>query len=122
MTGYIDRQTAIDELEEQIKQCDKAIGSFGISMKDEYAVKVEKASLMAFKEKLENIPDADVITTTPARWEPIARGEHGYSAGDFMCSACHLPNKCYSLTNFCHNCGARMEKQNSKIAKQGRRR
>ena len=114
MTGYIDRQTAIDALEEQIKQCDKALGSFGISMKDEYAVKVEKASLTAFKEKLENIPAADVITTAPDRWEPIARGEHGYSAGDFRCSACRQPNKCHCLTDFCPNCGAKMERHRRK--------
>ena len=110
MAEYIERQAAIDELNEQIECCDKALGSFDIALKDEYAVKVERASLIAYKERLEAIPTADVITTAPARWEPIARGERGYSAGDFICSACHLPNKCYNLTDFCPNCGARMEK------------
>ena len=41
-------------------------------------------------------------------WKPIEKGEKGYSAGDFRCSACGQPNKCYCLTDFCPNCGADM--------------
>ena len=41
-------------------------------------------------------------------WRPITRGEKGYSAGDFRCSVCGKPNKCYTLTDFCPNCGADM--------------
>ena len=47
MSDLIDRQAAIDALDEQIALCNKALGSFDISMKDEYAVKVERASLKA---------------------------------------------------------------------------
>ena len=54
----ISRQAAIDALDEQIEQCNKALGSFDISPKDEYAIKVEKASLKAYKEQLENMPSA----------------------------------------------------------------
>ena len=42
------------------------------------------------------------------RWIPIVKGERGYSAGDFRCSVCGDPCKCYHLTNYCPNCGARM--------------
>lgn len=42
------------------------------------------------------------------KWIPIEKGEKGYSAGDFRCSVCGQPNKCYSLTPYCCNCGARM--------------
>ena len=56
----ISRQAAIEALAEQIALCDKALNSFGISMKDEYAVKVEKASLVAYKEQLEVMPATDV--------------------------------------------------------------
>lgn len=52
----VSRQAAIDTLDGQIEQCDKALGSFDISMKDEYAVKVERASLTAYKEQLEYLP------------------------------------------------------------------
>lgn len=100
-TGHIDRQTAIDALEEQIKQCDKAIGSFGISMKDEYAVKVEKASLMAFKETLENIPDADVVPVVHARWEKKKDSDL------FYCSECGLPSM--HKWPYCERCGAKMD-------------
>ncbi len=54
----ISRQAAIDALDEQIEQCNKALGSFDISPKDEYAIKVERASLKAYKEQLENMPSA----------------------------------------------------------------
>lgn len=54
----ISRQAAIDALDEQIALCDKALKSFGISMRDEYAVKVERASLVAFREKLEYLQPA----------------------------------------------------------------
>lgn len=42
------------------------------------------------------------------RWEIIHPGETGYSAGDFRCSVCGQPNRCYHLTKYCCNCGARM--------------
>ena len=58
MSENISRQAAIDALDEQIAQCNKAIKSFALSMKDEYAVKVEKASLTAFRERLEYLPPA----------------------------------------------------------------
>jgi len=46
-------KAAVDALDEQIRQCDKALSAFDISMKDAYAVKVERASLVAFRETLE---------------------------------------------------------------------
>jgi hypothetical protein len=55
-TDCISRQAAIDALNEQIEQCDKALSSFDISMKDAYAVKVERATLVAYKEQLEFLP------------------------------------------------------------------
>ena len=55
----ISRQAAIDALDEQIEQCDKSLSSFDISLKDEYAVKVERASLVAFRETLEYLPPAE---------------------------------------------------------------
>ena len=64
---YINKQVAIDVLAEQIALCDKALKSFGISMKDEYAVKVERASLIAYKEQLEAIPAADVVPVVRCR-------------------------------------------------------
>lgn len=110
MTDHIDRQTAIDVLEEQIKQCDKALGSFGISMKDEYAVKVEKASLMAFKEKLENIPAADVVPVVHGEWKPHEDKQVAFGL-TFECSCCGsivLVNDALEF-GYCPYCGAKME-------------
>lgn len=44
----------------------------------------------------------------PAHWIPIRRGERGYSAGDFCCSACGKPCPCWKLTRFCPECGHKM--------------
>lgn len=41
-------------------------------------------------------------------WITIERGEQGYSAGDFRCSVCGEPNRCYSMTDYCASCGAKM--------------
>ena len=54
----ISRAKAIDALDEQIEKCDKSLSSFDISMKDAYAVKVERASLVAFREILEYLLSA----------------------------------------------------------------
>jgi len=45
-----------------------------------------------------------------AIWMPIQRGDEGYSAGDFICSCCGKPNKCYSVTDYCASCGAQMQR------------
>ncbi len=50
----------------------------------------------------------DVQEVRHGHWEPISRGEVGYSAGDFRCTVCGTPNKCYSMTPYCPNCGAKM--------------
>ena len=99
MANYIDRQAAIEELAEQIALCDKALNSFGISMKDEYAVKVEKASLVAYREQLEALPAADVV--------PVRLGEwlDGYKMQ--ICSLCKCRGK--KSWAFCPHCGAKMD-------------
>lgn len=76
----IERQAAIDALDKQIKLCDKALASFDISMKDEYAVKVERASLVAYREKLKYLPSAQP--------EVIACGEGELSAQPKPCDLC----------------------------------
>lgn len=48
------------------------------------------------------------IEPKKGKWIPITKGERGYSAGDFRCSVCHQPNKCYIVTNYCSHCGALM--------------
>jgi hypothetical protein len=98
MNDPIDRQAAIDALDEQIKFCDNALCDFNISLKDEYAVKVERASLIAYKGQLESIPAADVV--------PVRLGEwlDGYKMQ--TCSLCKCRGK--KSWTFCPHCGARM--------------
>ena len=95
---YVRKQDAIDTLAEQIALCDKALKSFEISMKDEYAVKVERASLIAYKEQLEAITAADVV--------PVVRCKdckhHTYDE-IFSCYWCEYPGRVMDTTpdGFC---------------------
>ena len=58
----------------------------------------------------DRMPTVDAVERKRGRWIPIVKGERGYSAGDFRCSVCGEPCKCYHLTHFCSNCGAEMRK------------
>ena len=101
MSDLISRRTAIDALDEQIEQCNKALGSFDISPKDEYAIKVERASLKAYKEQLENMPSAQSETATVT----IGRTKGGVVMW-YECGACgeSIDQKdCY-----CRNCGRKL--------------
>lgn len=58
MNDLIERNAALDALDEKIEQCNKALEYFDISSKDEYALNFEKVSLSYYREKLEKIPFA----------------------------------------------------------------
>ena len=103
MSDYISRQAALDGLNEQIAYCDKALGSFEISMKDEYAVKVERASLIAYKGQLESIPAADVFSVVHSTW--IENGDPLM----LTCGNCGYGVMRYNNTRFCPNCCAKMD-------------
>lgn len=81
------REQAIQIISEEIKPC----------------IHLEK-----WEDAINMAIDALSGDTRTGEWEPITRGEKGYSAGDFRCSFCGKPNKCYTLTDFCPNCGADM--------------
>lgn len=95
MDDLISRQAAIDALHEQIEQCNRALSSFDISPKDEYAVKVERASLKAYRELLENLPSAqpEIIRCKDCDWwtkqEDSVQGRcelmQMYPAGGWYC-------------------------------------
>ena len=103
MSDLISRQDAIDAIDESIHACNKALGAFDISLKDEYAVKVERASLVAFRETLEYMPSAQA--------EPKKGKWMHDNPNTFRCSRCnkYLDISCGNMKmNFCPNCGADM--------------
>lgn len=99
MSDLISRQAAIDALDEQIELCNKALGSFDIALKDEYAIKVERASLEAFKGQLINIP-----TVQPER----KKGEWTKDASCPFCGFKPWYEGDIHTLSFCPNCGADM--------------
>ena len=138
MSDCISRQAALDALNEQIEQCNKALGSFDISPKDEYAIKVERASLKAYKELIENLPPAQLDFYVTEKIDKAYDDGYnaGYLQGEFdarneamppapakrgkwvkispaniyECSKCgkHVMTNDISAYDFCHGCGADM--------------
>ena len=93
MDDLISRQAAIDALDEQIEQCDKALSSFDISMRDGFAVKVERASLVAFRETLEYLPSAqpEIIRCTECKHYREYDSEYVENAVVVQCMADRYP-------------------------------
>ena len=91
MTDYISRADAIEAV------C-KAECGFDYNEEKDYCTCTPIELIKA-------LPSADAVH---GEWLPIKRGDKGYSAGDFKCSVCGKPNKCFCLTDFCPNCGAKM--------------
>ena len=107
----ISRQAAIDALDEQITICDKALGSFDISMKDEYAVKVERASLKVYRETLNALPSAQPERESAKfiRWMECKKTDKYISyTPHCKCSKCGNELLIEAI-NYCYMCGARME-------------
>lgn len=97
----ISRQAALNALDEQIWQCNKALSAFDISMKDEYAVKVERASLMAFRMTLEYMPSAQPETAKRI----VGKSRDGMTLW-YQCDMCNEPVD--AQDNFCRGCGRRL--------------
>ena len=118
MNDLISRQAAIDALDEQITLCDKALGSFDISMEYEYAVKVERASLEAYRETLTVLPSAQP-ERKKGKWERHYTRQNVYAGLCWHCSVCGYKNADNYLNvyyNYCPNCGADMRgEQDAKV-------
>ena len=104
MSDLISRQQAIDMLDEQIEQCEKALYNW-LPKKDRYAVKVEKASLTAYREKLKYLPSV----------QPERKTGHWIldRSGAYCCDNCMEPCAGYIMMKprdrYCKMCGAKME-------------
>ena len=93
MDDLISRQAAID-IADDLRACISVDGYW------------------AWTERLKRLPSAQ-----PERkkgfWYALEKGDKGYSAGDFKCSVCGEPNRCYSpKPYYCPNCGADMRGEN----------
>lgn len=95
MAEYIDRQAALDELDEDIAEfveCD-------------YALKTARRHI-------EKIPPVDVRPVVRGRWRKIGNNSDGTS--DYECSAClgiimNVPDDDkHPMVSFCSMCGADM--------------
>jgi hypothetical protein len=102
--GTISRQVAIDMLDEQIELCNASLHK-GVPEKDAYAIKVERASLMAYREKLECLPFV----------QPERKMGHWILdiSGRYCCNRCMEPCATYAMMKprdkFCKMCGSRNE-------------
>ena len=109
--GTISRQVAIDMLDEQIELCNASLHK-GVPEKDAYAIKVERASLMAYREKLECLPFVQPERKT-GRWIPCPQNASWLYV--YKCSECggYLQisdvNRIGITAKYCSYCGAKME-------------
>lgn len=73
------------------------------------------SELKEYKEMFDQIVDAQPTTARVGQWLAIHHGEAGYSAGDFRCNICGKANPCYHVTEYCANCGAKMERRRKNV-------
>ena len=109
--GTISRQVAIDMLDEQIELCNASLHK-GVPEKDAYAIKVERASLMAYREKLECLPFVQP-ERNPGRWIWQKRsytfdGEKREILVK-VCSYCGKPPIAGAESTYCPHCGEKKE-------------
>ena len=108
--GTISRQVAIDMLDEQIELCNASLHK-GVPEKDAYAIKVERASLMAYREKLECLPFVQPERKT-GRWtlRRVTYLWEGVECEKFetRCSSCGCLPISGIKSTYCPNCGADM--------------
>ena len=109
--GTISRQVAIDMLDEQIELCNASLQK-GVPEKDAYAIKVERASLMAYREKLECLPFVQP-ERKPGRWIWQKRsytfdGEKREILVK-VCSYCEKPPIAGVESPYCPHCGEKKE-------------
>ena len=108
-SDLISRQAAIDALDNQIKQCCKALGSLSLSDVDTHAVKVKMASLRAYRKMLENLPTAQP-ERKKGEWIEISSINHTYKCsecGRLLVNVTDGKNNVSKHYPYCH-CGADM--------------
>lgn len=98
--GTISRQVAIDMLDEQIELCNASLHK-GVPEKDAYAIKVERASLMAYREKLEFLPFVQPETAKRI----VGKSRDGMTLW-YQCDTCNEPVD--AQDNYCAGCGRRL--------------
>lgn len=106
MAEYIEREAAIAKCRE-IAACEWNHRASPVSWADAYE---------QFAEDIEELPSADVVPVVHGRWEEV-----DYFCGDSLwrCSACGCEwwfesgGPVENGTNYCPNCGARMDKEDT---------
>ena len=105
MTDYIDRQAAIDAVQQHREA---VLGSFEY---DEGIAIGYAAAHNHIAEVIERLPSAEVEPIKHGRWVPVTNGR-----GGFECSICHSYAPSYQdgvecLSPWCPFCGAKMDKE-----------
>lgn len=96
MSEYIDRKAVAPAIDEQLE--------------------LSKGDWLFVDRAIANIPPADVAPVVHGRWDcipntyvSVASKDGAYSGNATTCSACHEVNPNEYKTNYCPNCGARMD-------------
>ena len=110
MAEYISRKAAIAYIREQAEECQKSFEELG----GESGIYADAYNDLA--EDFYSIPAADVAPVVHGRWDNIpntymlvASKDGSYSGNATTCSVCHEVNPNAYKTNYCPNCGAKMD-------------
>lgn len=100
MDRYISRNRLASHMSDVCKWCRDTVAEFDGLQPD-----CEQCPLHRLKEKLKQVPDADVRPVARSEWKDLS-----YIKGDkyYLCFACGQLEKRPFPSNFCPNCGAVM--------------
>ena len=98
MSEYIKREDALDACHEET--------SSKWSTKEE----TEEGKIIA--SAIMNIPSADVIPITHAKWQCYVYDESDFNTWQLRCDHCgtFYPHRYLSTSNYCPRCGAKMDR------------
>lgn len=110
MSEYIDREAFLKDAE--IRYCLPCKGDG----KDYNGVKCRACWVDDMMGDVDDAPAADVAPVKHGRWDcipnkymAVASKDGSYSGNATVCSGCHEVNPNAYKTNYCPNCGARMD-------------
>lgn len=102
MDDLISRKAAINALRQEVILCKLSLESPFLNNREKKDLQIRKAQAIDDIVAIEGLPSVE----RRGRWTTERTMEHD---GEWYCSVCGYEPIVYEATNYCPNCGARME-------------
>lgn len=106
MSELIDRQAAIDEIEYEIEMINSALDSLTLDFNARERLRQRRGEAKEILNSIQQLPSAQPMRKK-GKWIDTG-GMKEWWAKEFKCSECG--ESMLGTANYCHNCGAEMEK------------